>query len=228
VFEGSPPDVIRIDPRIGAVAATIPLGIGSDPVAITTGRGAAWVADTGDGTVGRIDPASNSLRRLAVGGSPARIAAGQAGVFATVQPGLGPDNGGVPSPIAQATSGSLHALPSSICSPVYAEGKPDVLIAADLPLQGFGPDAITLQMSSAIRFVLAQHGFRAGRFVVGYQLCDDSSATTGGWSPPTCRVDAHAIAADDHVVGMIGPITPAAPRSSCRSSPVAPAGRLRS
>ena len=30
-------------------------------------------------------------------------------------------------------------------------------------------------MARAVRFVLAEHGFRAGRFTVGYQSCDDGA-----------------------------------------------------
>ena len=50
---------------------------------------------------------------------------------------------------------------------MQSNGKPTVLVAADLPLQGYGADAVTLQMSNAIRFVFAEHQFRAGRYAVG-------------------------------------------------------------
>jgi branched-chain amino acid transport system substrate-binding protein len=107
--------------------------------------------------------------------------------------------------LASGAAASSHALPPSICSPVYGEGTPDVLIAADLPLTGLGGSALTLQMSNAIRFVLAGHHYRAGRFAVGYQLCDDSSGQTGTWTTTTCGRNARTIAADGRVVGMIGP-----------------------
>ena len=203
VLEGGPPSVVRVDPRIGAVTNTIPLGIGSDPLALAVGPGAVWVADSGDGTVARIDSASLALRRINVGGSPAAVvASSNAQVWATLRAGLDANTGGVPSPLAT-TAGD--ALPSSLCSPVYGQGKPDFLLAADLPLQGFGGDAVTLQMSNAIRFVLAQHHFRAGRYRVGYQLCDDSGAQAGGWTAATCAATARAISQDRSVVGVIGP-----------------------
>jgi branched-chain amino acid transport system substrate-binding protein len=205
ILDASPPSVIRVDPRIGAVTTTIPLGIGSDPLSIAAAGNAVWVADSGDGTLARIDAVDDSIHRTVVGGSPFAVAADRRRVWLTVQPGLVARTGGVPAPLASGAATSLGALPPSICSPVYGEGKPDVLIAADLPLTGLGGSALTLQMSNAIRFVLASHHFRAGRFAVGYQLCDDSSAQTGSWTTQTCRRNARAIAADGRVVGMIGP-----------------------
>jgi DNA-binding SARP family transcriptional activator/ABC-type branched-subunit amino acid transport system substrate-binding protein len=205
VLDASPPSVIRVDPRVGAVTTTIPLGIGSDPLSLAAAGNAVWVADSGDGTLARIDAVDNSLHRTVVGGSPFGVAADRNRVWLTVQPGLVARTGGVPAPLASGAAASSHALPPSICSPVYGEGTPDVLIAADLPLTGRGGDALTLQMSNAIRFVLAGHHYRAGRFAVGYQLCDDSSAQTGSWTTTTCRANARTIAADADVIGMIGP-----------------------
>jgi DNA-binding SARP family transcriptional activator/ABC-type branched-subunit amino acid transport system substrate-binding protein/streptogramin lyase len=205
VLEGSPPSIVRVDPTIGAVTTTIPLGIGSDPVSIAAGEAAIWIANSGDGTLARIDPATNTVRRIVVGGSPTAVAAGAGRIWLTVQLGLLGKTGGVPAPLAEGTTGAVHELPPNMCSPVYAEGKPDTLLAADLPLQGSGAQSQTLQMSNAIRFVLARHHYRAGRFAVGYQLCDDSSAQAGSWTPETCRANARAIAADSHVIGLIGP-----------------------
>jgi DNA-binding SARP family transcriptional activator/ABC-type branched-subunit amino acid transport system substrate-binding protein len=205
VLDASPPSVIRVDPRVGAVTTTIPLGIGSDPLSLAAAGNAVWVADSGDGTLARIDSVDNSVHRTVVGGSPFAVAADRRRVWLTVQPGLVARTGGVPAPLASGAATSLHALPPSICSPVYGEGKPDLLIAADLPLTGLGGSALTLQMSNAIRFVLAGHHYRAGRFAVGYQLCDDSSAQTGSWTTTTCRANARTIAADADVIGMIGP-----------------------
>jgi branched-chain amino acid transport system substrate-binding protein len=203
VLTGTPPSVVRVDPRIGAVTNTIPLGIGSDPLAIAADDRGVWIADSGDGTIARIDPATLALRRVVVGGAPVGVVAAPGShVWATIQAGLSANTGGIPAPLAGAVG---NALTSSLCSPVYGNGKPDVLIAADLPLQGYGGNALTLQMSNAIRFVFAQHRFRAGRFTVGYQLCDDSSAQTGSWTNVTCRATATAIAADAAVLGVIGP-----------------------
>jgi len=203
VLTGNSPSVIRVDPRIGRVMNTIALGIGSVPLALTVDHHGVWVADSGDGTIARIDPSTNALRRIVVGGAPVAVAAGGGShVWATVQAGLDANTGGVPSPLA-AVNGV--GLPTSLCSPIYGNGKPDVLLAADLPLQGYGSNVLTIQMSNAIRFVLAEHRFRAGRYSVGYQLCDDSSAQTGSWTTAKCSATAKAIAAEPNVLGVIGP-----------------------
>ena len=49
VLNGNSTTVTRIDPKLGAVTATIPLAIGSDPDELAAGAGAVWVAGTGDG-----------------------------------------------------------------------------------------------------------------------------------------------------------------------------------
>ena len=177
--------------------------MGGDPVGLAAADSGVWGADSGDGTIGWIDPATNALKRIVVGGSPAGIAVSGTHVWATIEAGLDANTGGIPAPLV--TDERAGILPASLCSPVYGEGRPDVLLAADLPLQGYGSNALTIQMSNAIRFVLARHHFRAGRLNVGYQFCDDSSAQTGTWTPPTCRADAEAIARQTHVVGIIGP-----------------------
>ena len=68
-------------------------------------------------------------------------------------------------------------------------------------------------MSNAIRFVLAEHHFRAGRHTVGYQLCDDSSAAAGSWTPATCAATAKAVARLARVVAVVGPFN-----SGCAAS----------
>jgi YVTN family beta-propeller protein len=63
------------------VRATIP--VGDAPTGVSLGAGSVWVANSGDGTVTRIDPkADKSLATIAVGGSPQAItfAAGRAWV----------------------------------------------------------------------------------------------------------------------------------------------------
>ena len=82
-------------------------------------------------------------------------------------------------------------------------GRPDVLIAADLPLQGpngGGPR----QLVDAIRAVLQSHGFRAGKYVVGYQSCDDSTTQTGYYEQRKCAANANAYARAKRVVAVIG------------------------
>jgi branched-chain amino acid transport system substrate-binding protein len=104
---------------------------------------------------------------------------------------------------ADATSSRrAEPLPSSFCSPVIAaKGHPDVLIASDDALK-LGHDAAT--MVAAIKFVLAERAFKAGRFKVGYQSCDDSTPQNANGDLAKCASNAKAYAANHDVVGLIG------------------------
>jgi len=101
---------------------------------------------------------------------------------------------------------SASTLPSSSCGPVFykGSGSPQYLIATDLPLQGAGR-AQLLAMQQAVQYVLEkQFKFKAGRYTVGYQGCDDSTAQTGAWDPAKCSSNARAYAADKSVLGVLG------------------------
>jgi branched-chain amino acid transport system substrate-binding protein len=65
-------------------------------------------------------------------------------------------------------------------------------------------------MTQAIEFVLARHHFRAGRFTVGYQSCDDATVQAGGVDLAKCTGNARAYAATPALVGIVGPFN-----SSC-------------
>jgi DNA-binding SARP family transcriptional activator/ABC-type branched-subunit amino acid transport system substrate-binding protein len=103
-------------------------------------------------------------------------------------------------------SGSRGAtpLPADKCSPVvFAPGaSPELLIAADLPLGGTFR-SLGAEMDAAIRFVLTERGFEAGRHSVGYQACDevvrDSLDDEGH-----CESNARAYARNLSVIGVIG------------------------
>jgi DNA-binding SARP family transcriptional activator/ABC-type branched-subunit amino acid transport system substrate-binding protein/DNA-binding beta-propeller fold protein YncE len=219
--------VTRIDPRTNRVAQTIPVGAnvllgiavgaesvwatgeneglvwrigpGPHPVTrsidtgagvsfITFGDGMVWAANDVDGKVSRIDPRTNSVTaKLAIGASQA-IAAGDGSVWVSV-----------------AGAASSGALPASSCADVVSGGRtPDVLIASDNPLQGpnsGGPRALT----DAIRLVLEQHGFRAGKYAVGYQSCDASTAQSNTFEFRKCAANANAYARARRLVAVIGP-----------------------
>ncbi len=64
----------RIQGRFG-----VPRGVLPGQVAF--GAGAAWVANVGDGTVWRIDAATNRVRRIQVGGQPTDVAVGFGSVW---------------------------------------------------------------------------------------------------------------------------------------------------
>jgi branched-chain amino acid transport system substrate-binding protein len=107
---------------------------------------------------------------------------------------------------ANATSAAATPLPSSACGPVFykGKGKPQFLIASDLPLQGAGR-AQNIDMQKAIQYVLdKQYHFKAGKYTVGYQGCDDSTAETGGWDAGKCTSNGRAYASNTSVMGVLG------------------------
>ena len=59
-------------------------------------------------------------------------------------------------------------------------------------------------MVRAIQFVLEQRNYRAGKYKVAYQSCDDSTAETGYWDPAKCASNARAYAEDQSVIGVVG------------------------
>jgi len=101
--------------------------------------------------------------------------------------------------------GTATALPASSCSPIYYQGtgKPNFIIASDLPLQGSSRTQ-TEEMVKAIQFELKQQGFKAGNYTIGYQSCDDSTAQAGKWDSGKCSANANAYAANKSVIGVIG------------------------
>jgi len=101
--------------------------------------------------------------------------------------------------------GSATALPTSSCSPIYYEGsgKPQEIIASDLPLQGSSRTQ-TQQMVQAIKFQLKQNNFKAGDKTIGFQSCDDSTAQAGKWDSGKCSANGNAYANNKNVVGVIG------------------------
>src|SRR5262249_29169034 len=203
VLNGNTQTVTKIDPQLGGVGATIRGGIGSNPNDIGAGNGAVWVANGGNGTVARIDPTTNALTLTPLGSSPAGVAVTEDRVWVTVQPGF---RAGVVLPRGPLGASSASGLPVSSCTPLEFEGNglPRFLIASDLPFQEQASLDQTLQMSDAIRFVLAERRFRAGPYSVGYQSCDDSIARTGDYDVGKCKANAQAYVADKRVIGVIG------------------------
>jgi len=108
--------------------------------------------------------------------------------------------------ILKSNSQSATPLPSASCGPVFYKGKgsPKFIIASDLPLQGAGR-AQNIDMEKAIQYVLSkQFHFKAGKYTVGYQGCDDSTAETGGWDAGKCTSNGRAYASDASVAGVLG------------------------
>ncbi len=100
---------------------------------------------------------------------------------------------------------SVTPLPASSCSPIVykGSGSPQFLIASDLPLQGSGR-AQTIEMTKAIPFILAGAGWKAGKYTIGYQSCDDATAQAGKWDSAKCSANGNAYARDKDVIGVIG------------------------
>ena len=65
---------------------------------------------------------------------------------------------------------------------------------------------VTLPMAEAVEFVLRSHDFRAGRFRLGYQSCDDATDQYGIWDAGKCRGNAKGYARNPAVMGVIGPL----------------------
>ncbi len=103
------------------------------------------------------------------------------------------------------SSKKATALPASACSDIYYQGSgsPQYLISSDLPLQGSGRTQ-TVQMTQAIQYVLKQANFKAGKYSIGYQSCDDSTATAGKWDSAKCASNANDYANNNSVIGVIG------------------------
>ena len=176
----------RVEPGPSSIERTIEVGAGVRYVAF--GDGAVWVANWNDSTVSRVDPATNQVTARVPVGAAQALAAGAGSAWVSV---AGGSRSGV--------------LPASACGELVAGGgAPDVLIASNLPLQG-GTANLTPTMVDAIRFVLQDHGFRAGEHTVGYRSCDDSTAQSGDFEFRRCAANANAFAAADRLVAVIGP-----------------------
>jgi DNA-binding SARP family transcriptional activator/DNA-binding beta-propeller fold protein YncE/ABC-type branched-subunit amino acid transport system substrate-binding protein len=195
----------RVDPDRNVVVATV--GVGRRPTRLAVGEGAVWVLNAGDGTVSRVDPDSARVEAtIPVGSDATSIAAGEGSVWVTVA-------GGSRETLVGGARPQVEAVGTPACSKVIYDGggTPDVLIVSDLPTYLLGrPSAQTRQMRDAIRFVLANHRFRAGKYKVAYQACDDSTPSEGTSAPERCAANARAYARNAGLVGIVGTL-----HSSC-------------
>jgi len=106
---------------------------------------------------------------------------------------------------ARSATDSATPLPSSSCGPtVYkGSGSPDFIVASDLPLQG-AQRAQTVQISRAEIWALANQGWKAGSYNIGYQSCDDSTAQAGSYDLAKCATNGHLYANDKSVIAVLG------------------------
>jgi len=111
----------------------------------------------------------------------------------------------VATALASSNKQSIAVLPASSCGKLQykGSGSPQYIIASDLPLQGANR-ALTTEMTRAIAFILNQQGWKAGKFTIGYQSCDDSTAQAGGYDTAKCTANGNAYARTSSVIGVIG------------------------
>ena len=162
-----------------------------------------WVANPLAGTLTQVDPeTARVVRTIDLDGIPRSIAVDGDTIWITVSP----------DPVAEPSAdvSGVSTFPASVCEPVQAgsHGTADLLITSDLPLQG-GVRVSATQMSEAIAFVLRERGFRAGRYRLAYQSCDDSVARTGLFDEAKCAANARAYGENPDVVGVIGTLNSA-------------------
>ena len=93
-------------------------------------------------------------------------------------------------------------LPASSCSAIQ-NGSGQILVASDLPLEGSGRTQ-TSRMTRAIKFIFTQHGWKAGKYSLAYQSCDDATAQAGKWDSGKCSANANAYAQNSSVGAVIG------------------------
>src|SRR5919106_371855 len=184
--------------KIGAGArpdlGAIELSRGISDVAAANGW--VWVANPIAGTVVKVNVASADVERtIDLGGIPRSLVLEDDTLWIAL----------VSEPAASTIEvAGVRPFPASGCEPVLAgEEESDLLVVSDLPLQG-GVRVTTTQMVQAIAFVLREHDFRAGRFRVAYQSCDDSVARTGLFDEAKCAANARAYADNPDVIGVIG------------------------
>ncbi|HST14220.1 MAG TPA: BTAD domain-containing putative transcriptional regulator [Gaiellaceae bacterium] len=165
--------------------SSIPVGYGVSTIAY--GAGAVWVGNRFDDTISRIDPQTSKVTRVATVPAPQdlQVAGGRVYVAA-----------GVPS-------GRHGALTAAACG--RRAGPGEIELVSDLPLHGVGSGLAAASVAT-IRSVLRSDGYRAGRFRLSYQSCDDSSDSAGGFDDGQCVANAAAFADDSSVVGVVGPL----------------------
>jgi branched-chain amino acid transport system substrate-binding protein len=100
----------------------------------------------------------------------------------------------------------FHAIASDRCGPVHYEGRgsPQLLIAADLPLQPGILDTTT-PMVEAMTLELERRQYTTGRYRVGLQVCDDATPGAVGFDEATCSANAHEYVKNPSVIAVAGP-----------------------
>jgi DNA-binding SARP family transcriptional activator/ABC-type branched-subunit amino acid transport system substrate-binding protein len=183
----------RVSGSSKAALGSIELASGAADVA--AGLGHVWVVNPVVGTLTAVEAKTGTIARVVnLDGVPRSVAVDGDTVWVVADGG--------PAAALEETAG-IRPLPASSCEPVLANGEADLLVVSDLPLQG-GIRENVQQMAQAITFVLRDRRFRAGRFRLAYQSCDDSIARTGLFDEEKCRANARAYARNEDVVALVG------------------------
>jgi len=105
-------------------------------------------------------------------------------------------------------SSELRTIALERCSALHYEGtgSPDLLIAADLPLQP-GVLSTTGPMVEAMALALDRRDYKAGQYRVGLQVCNDAAGDNVVADPLTCVKNARAYVENPSVIGVVGPFT---------------------
>jgi branched-chain amino acid transport system substrate-binding protein len=144
------------------------------------------------------DGGGHVKKRITIGALLAAV-----GVLALVAAGCG--GGGKKSGGGGGGGGGVTALPASSCNALQYKGggDADYLIASDLPLIG-GSRTQTVQMNKAIAYVLQQQNWKAGKYKIAFQPCNDASAQLAKWDPTKCSANAHAYVANSKLLAVLG------------------------
>jgi branched-chain amino acid transport system substrate-binding protein len=108
----------------------------------------------------------------------------------------------------EASPAKLQTLGSDRCSSLHyrGAGSPEALIVADLPLQP-GALALTNPMVNAMTLALERRSYKAGRYRVALQVCDEASPGNTHYDSATCISNARRYVANPSVIGVVGPFT---------------------
>jgi DNA-binding SARP family transcriptional activator/ABC-type branched-subunit amino acid transport system substrate-binding protein/DNA-binding beta-propeller fold protein YncE len=218
--------VLRLDPRTNRVDLTYPLAAGPG---VAVGFGSAWVADPVQGLVWRLYPGPRRrLRSIPVGQGAFAVAVGGGAVWSSntildeairIDARTNRPDGTVPLTAPQdlatgpngvwVTTGpappASGPLPATICGPLLypRPGSPQFIVASDLALRGPAGES-TRPIRQGIETLIREHGFRAGKYTIGYQSCDDSTVQSGSFDLAKCVTNARAYSSDLDVIGIVG------------------------
>lgn len=204
VSDGFTGNVWRITPGPPVEVASV--HVGDSAFHLAASPGGVWATSSEDGTVVRIDASTGRRTRVRLGNAPIGVAVSSAGVWTSVGEGSGTTLG----------ANQSGAIPVGNCdAPVTSgAGPPDVIVAVDLPLDKLDAVNFTGAMARASEQQLRRHGFRAGRFRVAMQLCDDANGGDAGyWDQAKCAANAQLYAGTPKVVAVLAPFN-----SGCTAS----------